>query len=93
MTVSPDPVDLLLALITKVEGIDVKNGILKSLDAKLAAALQALTDVVDGNNGAAIGTLGAFINFVLAQSGNMISGDDATCLVTDAQEIIDLLSK
>ncbi len=57
-----------------------------------AAALQALTDIIHGNNGAAIGTLGAFINFVQAQSGNKITVADADALIADAQAIIDLSS-
>ena len=86
-----DPVQLLLDLIAKVDEINLNNGIPTSIDVKRAAAVRALTDVVDSNNVAAIGALNAFINAVRAQSRTLISVEDADCLIADALAILDLI--
>lgn len=90
-TGSGDPVDLILQLIADVELLNNNQGIVNSLDAKLDAALNALDDVNQNNDVAAINTLQAFINAVEAQRDNKISIEDADSLIADAQAIIDLL--
>ena len=58
------------------------------LDAKLETVLQALQDVNENNDVAAINSLNAFINAVEAQRGNAIADADAELLVFIAQQII-----
>ncbi|MHC4642176.1 MAG: FIMAH domain-containing protein [Planctomycetota bacterium] len=88
----PDPTELILQLIITVEDLNLHQGIDNSLDAKLDAACNALDDVNQNNDVAAINTLQAFINAVEAQRDNKISSEEADILIGDAQEIIDLLS-
>ncbi len=87
-----DPVQLIQALVAKVKALNLQNGIDNSLDAKLDAASNALDDLNQNNDVAAINTLQAFINAVEAQSGNKILFEDSEELIADAQAIIDLLS-
>jgi hypothetical protein len=87
-----DPIELLLRLAQDVIELNLQNGIENSLDAKLDAALGALQDVNENNNGAAINTLEAFINAVAAQSGDKISSEDANALKAAAEAIIAILS-
>ena len=87
-----DPASLILALVDKVESINLQRGIDNSLDAKLDAALQALDDVNENNDVAAANALDAFINAVSAQAGQHIAQGDADALIAAAQEIIDLLN-
>jgi len=68
------------------------HGIENGLDAKLDTTLQALDDINQNNDVAAINTLEAFINAVQAQSGNKIPTEDADALIAAAQVIIDMLS-
>jgi len=82
----------ILALVQDVEALNFQHGILNSLDAKLEAAVQALDDVNQCNNVAAINTLRAFINAVRAQSGNKLAEEEANDLIAQAQAIIDLLN-
>jgi parallel beta-helix repeat protein len=79
-------------LITKVLSLNLQHGIGNSLDAKLDAVLQALDDVNENNDVAAINALGAFINAVEGQRGKEISDADADALIGIAQEIIAMLS-
>ena len=67
-------------------------GISNSLDAKLGAVVNALDDVNANNDVAAINALEAFINAVVAQSGNHITVAQADALIASAQAIIDLLT-
>jgi uncharacterized delta-60 repeat protein len=84
-----DPIELLLGLAQDVIELNLQNGIENSLDAKLSAALGALQDVNENNNGAAINTLQAFINAVEAQRGDKIPNEaDANALIDLANEII-----
>ncbi|MHC5010134.1 MAG: FIMAH domain-containing protein [Planctomycetota bacterium] len=97
MSIAPEPVlclpeDLIAALVAHVESLNLHNGISNSLDVKLDAALQALDDVNENNDVAAINALNAFINAVSAQSGNEVDTADADILIADAQEIIDILN-
>ena len=87
-----DPVELLVDLAQDVIELNLQQGISNSLDSKLQAAMQALDDINENNNVAAINTLEAFINAVNAQRGNKISEADADALIASSQEIIELLS-
>jgi len=87
-----DPVAMIEDLVLLVEEIDLQQGIERSLDAKLDAALQALDDLNENNDVSAINKLQAFINEVEAQRDNKISTEQADALVAVAQAIIDLLT-
>jgi hypothetical protein len=83
-----DPVELLDALVAKVEEINLHHGISNALDSKLDAAQEAFTDANFNNDGAAVNSLNAFINHVMAQAGKKITQADADSLIIDAEEII-----
>jgi probable HAF family extracellular repeat protein len=85
------PAQLILALIEQVKGLNLKYGIQNSLDSKLDAALQALGDVNNHNNAAAVNALNAFINAVNAQRGKAIPAAAADALIAAATVIIHLL--
>jgi len=85
------PQQALQELIAEVVGLNLKEGISNSLDAKLEAAVQALDDINEQNNVAAINSLQAFINWVEAQRGIHISEQDADALIAEAQAIISML--
>lgn len=87
-----DPVELLVDLAQDVIALNLQQGISNSLDSKLQAAMQALDDINENNDVAAINTLQAFINAVEAQRGNKVSEADADAIIASAQEIIELLS-
>ncbi len=86
------PLILLEILILDVVDLNLQQGINNGLDAKLDAVIQALEDVNQNNNVAAINVLQAFITQVQAQSGRNIPVAAADALTASAQEIIDLLS-
>jgi len=86
------PSEVIQDLIDVVEGYNLQQGIDNSLDAKLNSALQALNDINENNDGAAINSLQAFINAVEAQRGNTITDEQANELVSLAQNIIASLS-
>jgi uncharacterized delta-60 repeat protein len=79
-------------LIIQVIGLNLQQGIENGLDAKLDAAVQALDDINQNNDTAAIQVLGAFITAVEGQRGNKISEADADDLIATAQAIIAVLS-
>ncbi len=83
---------LLEQLIQAMVDLNLQQGINNSLDAKLDAVIQALQDVNENNDVAAINALQAFINAVQAQSGVHLPVADADDLIAKAQEVIDLLS-
>lgn len=85
------PAEHLQQLIADVLALNLKTGISNSLDAKLEAAVEALDDIKENNNVAAINALQAFINAVEAQRGIHISETDADALIAAAQAIIALL--
>ena len=87
-----DPAVLIEALTERIAALNLQHGIDNSLDAKLDAALNALDDINENNDVAAINSLQAFINTVEAQRGKQISDTDADALIADAQNIIELLS-
>jgi len=78
-------------LIDQVEGLDVQQGIEKSLLARLEAGLRILDHLTEKNDVAAIKSLQAFINGVEVRRGKTIPEEDAVALIDAAQEIIDLL--
>jgi hypothetical protein len=80
--------DLIQQLIQQVMSLNLRQGISNSLDAKLGAVVQALDDIKQQNDVAAINVLGAFINAVEAQRGVSISAADADSLTAAAQQII-----
>jgi hypothetical protein len=84
--------DALEALVQQVIDLDLQNGISISLDAKLNAALQAIDDINENNNVAAINSMEAFINAVEAQRGNKIEDADANTLIAAADAVITALS-
>ena len=73
---------------SRLEDPDLVSGLDNSLDAKLDAAINALNDVNENNNVAAINSLQAFINAVQAQSGKAIPVEDANALIVKAQAAI-----
>lgn len=86
---SADPIRLLEDLIQAVAALNAKHGIVNSLDAKLGAAKQALTDARKNNDLSAINVLmSSFINAVEAQRGNQILEAEADDLISRALEII-----
>jgi hypothetical protein len=88
-----DPVEMIENLVIEVASYNLQQGIDNSLDAKLAAALDALDDVNVNNDASAVNRLEAFISEVNAQRGKKITNDQANALVADAQKIIDLLTR
>jgi hypothetical protein len=77
------------SLIDEVDSLGLPKGQENSLVAKLQAALAS---VQRGNEGSAIGQLGAFINEVKAQRGKKIASADADALIASAQQIIQEIS-
>ncbi|MHC4434976.1 MAG: fibronectin type III domain-containing protein, partial [Planctomycetota bacterium] len=85
------PAEAIWQLIGDVMDMNLQQGIENSLDAKLYAAFQALDDVDENNDVAAVNSLRALINAVEYQRGNIIPESDAVYLIEVAQEIIDQL--
>jgi hypothetical protein len=85
------PQELIGELVDDTLMLDLQQGISINLDAKLDAALQALDDVNNQNDVAAINSLGSFINAVEAQRGNKIPEVDADYLIASTHEIIEML--
>lgn len=86
------PAEAIQDLIDLIEGFNLQQGVDNSLDAKLGAALQALDDINNNNDVAAINALQAFSNAVEAQRGNSLPDAQADELIGAAQSIIDSLS-
>jgi hypothetical protein len=87
-----EPAEAIEALVATVISLNLKQGISNSLDAKLGSALNALDDVNENNDVAAINTLEAFMNAVEAQRGGWINEADADALIAAALCIINMLS-
>lgn len=83
--------DLVGNIVEIVMDLNVNNGIMNSLDSKLDTVLQALDDVNEINDVAAINSLNAFINAVEAQRGKKLEEADACSLIEAADSIIVLL--
>lgn len=88
----PTPEEAILDLIITVADMNLHQGIENSLDAKLNAALNALDDANQNNDVAAVNSLYAFINAVEAQRGKKLTDAQADTLVTEASNIIAMLS-
>ncbi len=78
-------------LIAAVQQLNAKNGIVTSLDAKLANAQEALDEASAGDLGSACGKLSAFIHEVEAQAGDQIGATDAQTLLAAAYQIAAVL--
>jgi len=87
----PTPEQAILNLIDTVEEMNLQQGIDNSLDAKLDAAANALDDVNQNNDEAAINSLNAFINAVEAQRGSKLTNEQADTLIGAATDIITML--
>lgn len=81
-------VDQLEELTTLVIDINLEAGVSNSLDSKLNAAIAALDDTNEANDGAALNSLYAFCNSVSAQRGKKISDVQADDLIAAANRII-----
>ncbi|MFX0198761.1 MAG: NHL repeat-containing protein [Candidatus Hodarchaeota archaeon] len=88
---SLDPVALLQALVEKVLELDVKQGIMTSLDAKLENALDSLDAANADQRQDAINKLEAFKNAVEAQRDKELTSLQADELIAAADAIIALL--
>jgi len=73
---------------SQVVDLNLQQGIENSLDAKLETVQLALDDLNANNDVAAINSLRAFINAVVAQRGKKIPEEDADALIAAAQAII-----
>jgi parallel beta-helix repeat protein len=78
--------DLVVDLADQVLSLNLHHGINNSLDAMLGAVLQALDDINENNDVAAVKVLEAFINAV--ERSSEISEEDADALIAAAQLII-----
>ena len=87
----PTPQALIVQLIDTVAEMNLQQGIDNSLDAKLDAAFNALDDVNQNNDVAAINSLNAFKNAVEAQRDNKLTGAQADELIAQADSIIAML--
>lgn len=74
--------------IDEIISMNIKSGISNSLDAKLSSAIQALDNNLGNNDIAALNSLYAFCNSVTAQSGGVISTEDAMTLIAKVNAII-----
>ena len=79
-------------LMVRVMDLNVQRGIMRSLMAKLNAALSALLDPNPKNDVSAANVLGAFSNAVEAQKGKKIADRDAEALIALADLLISLLT-
>jgi hypothetical protein len=89
--ISQTPAEAIQDLVELVAAINLKQGIANSLDSKLDAAFQAVDDLNQNNDVAAINSLQAFINSVEAQRGVSLTDTDADILIAAARQIIALL--
>jgi hypothetical protein len=84
---APTPADLVTDLLEDLEEMEIDEGYVNSLEAKLNAALAAFNaEDVEGG----IDELNAFINAVEAQRGKKIAASDADFLIASANTIIDV---
>lgn len=83
-----NPQALLSDLMADLIGMNLQAGIANSLDAKLNAAFNALDDLNENNDVAALNSLYALINAVEAQRGRKLTDAQADSLVAAAQAVI-----
>ena len=74
-------------LIATVEAFNLQPGISNSLDAKLSAASDSLTAIESHNIATACNQFGAFVNAAQAQSGKMLTAQQANQLIAAAEQI------
>ena len=86
--VAPSPAELLEDLVEYVIGLSLSPGTESPLLDKLSAAINVLEN---GNINSAIRKLVEFIGLVNRRRGTQIPDEAADKLISDAQEIIDLL--
>ena len=97
---SPDFVEIIVLtpnesienVIDLVSDFNLQTGIDNSLDAKFDSALNALDDINENNDAAAINSLQACINAIEAQRGNKISNEQADELINAILVILESLS-
>jgi hypothetical protein len=82
------PAQAIQDIVSTVEGFNLQQGIDNGLDAKLDVALQALDDLNQNNDVAAINGLEAFINAVEGQRGKKLTDAQADELIEMAQAVI-----
>lgn len=80
-------------LIGRVISFNLQKGISNSLDGKLSSALDALDDVNQNNNVAAINALNALVNEVEAQRDRHLTNQQADELLEGARAIISRLGE
>lgn len=85
------PIEMVQNLIDTVQSFNFQQGIENSLDAKLQAAQNAIDDMNENNDQAAINSLESFINAVENQRGNQITNEQADILIYAALAIINVL--
>jgi hypothetical protein len=86
--VEPTVEELLEDLVQAVADLNLQAGITNALDAKLDAARNALDDVNENNDIAAMNSLHALINNVEAQRGNKLTDEQGDMLIAAALAII-----
>jgi hypothetical protein len=84
----PDPAKLLEKLVSSLVAMNISGGISNALDSKLQNALDALDRAQAGDNAAASGIMGAFIQSVEAQRGKKLTEAQADELVIAAEAVI-----
>ena len=82
------PTQKLQLLASQVMALNLSNGISNALDVKLETAVNALDDLNNHNDIAAINSLNAFVNHVEAQRGSELTDEQANILIESAQAII-----
>jgi hypothetical protein len=83
--------ELLEDLVQAVASLNLQAGISNALDAKLDAARNALDDVNENNDVAAINSLQALINHIEAQRGNKLTDEQADMLIAATLAIIEAI--
>ncbi|MDH5483489.1 MAG: hypothetical protein OEY22_11540 [Candidatus Bathyarchaeota archaeon] len=86
----PSPQEAIQDLIDDVQSLNLQQGIVNSLDAKLTNALSALNALNAGQRNDAVNKLNAFINEVEAQRGTKLTNEQADYLITAVQDVIAL---
>jgi hypothetical protein len=87
------PIDMIEDLITRVEVLNLNQGISNSLDVKLQKVKDALNAANAGQRSDAINKLGAFINECEAQRGKALTSSLADQLIAHANQIIQALQQ
>lgn len=84
----PDPIEQVQELIETIKSWNLPKGIEKRLSSQLTGALHLL-DV--SNTDGAVRRLEHFVNGVEALRGNRLTDEQADCLISEAQRMIDLI--